>query len=276
MTYRLRTELSIFSLFLYRFIGVYRYRTRFSFLPIPCAFLSLFPTFWRFFVLPFGRMLAACNVAAYASSICIYLLGLCPATTLVAILLSAPEGLSIARAFTPSLSWPRLLGGSTHSPEASEGRSDAQRPYRLERLVVRILKHAPCVVLAVFADAMAREAVAAGGAAVAAAQGGNYWGNWLSGVVGAMFFSPAAVRCLPLVPFLYMFFVAKPPPRPPSPPSSAPSSASGTPAASEGSRGVVVAGGGVGGLVLGACLQQLGLPFEVRVAASKVLVTLAG
>ena len=216
-----------------------------------------------------GRMLAACTVAAYASSICVYFLGLCPATTLSAILLSAPEGLSIARAFTPSLTLPKLQGGSIHNSEASGGRSDAQRPYRLEKLVVRILKHAPCVVLAVFADAMVREAVAAGSAAVAAAQGGSYWGNWLSGVVGTMVLAPAAVRYLPLAPFIYMFFVAKPPPRPPPPSSSASDASSistATPPASERSCGVVVSGGGVGGLVLGACLQQLGLPFEVWAA----------
>ena len=213
-------------------------------------------------------MLAACHVAAYASSICIYLLGLCPATTLAAILLSAPEGLSIARVFTPSLTLPRLLGGSIHSSEASGGRSDAERPYRLEKLVVRVLKHAPCVVIAVFADTMFREAMAAGAAAVAAAQGGSYWGNWLSGVVGTMVLAPAAVRCLPLVPFVYMFFVASPPPRPPPPPSSASSTAQVSaattqPAAERKQYGVVVAGGSVGGLVLGACLQQIGLPYEV-------------
>lgn len=233
--------------------------------------LSLSNVFLDFLLLS-GRILAACNVAAYTSAICIYLLGLCPATTLVAILVSAPEGLSIARAFTPSLTLSTLLGGTGHSSEASGVRSDAQRPYRLEKLVVRVLKHAPCVVLAVFVDAMLREALVAGAAAVAAAgQDGSYWGNWLSGVVGTMVFAPTAVRYLPLVPFIYMFFVAKPPPRPTPPPSSASGaaeiSAAATPSTAERSScGVVVAGGGVGGLVLGACLKQLGLPFEVRVA----------
>lgn len=226
-------------------------------------------------------MLGVCNALAYVSAICIFLMGLCPATALVAILLSAPEALSIARAFNPSWSpWQRLLGGKTSSKGSGEGGGDGderepKRPYRLEGLVVRILKHSPCVVLAVFADTILREVIAAGTAAAAAVEGGSddfgssYWGGWLSGVAGVLFSRSLPVRCLPLLPFVYMFFLSSPPPRRPPPPSLATSTAaaataSTTAAAAKKQPGVVVAGGGVGGLVLGACLQELGLPFEVK------------
>lgn len=194
-------------------------------------------------------------------------MGLCPATTLAAILLSAPEALSIACAFNPSLKpWQLLLRGNACSEGSGEngGSEKQQRPYRLEGLVVRILKHAPGVVLAVFADTVLREALAAGtGAAAAAAEneggvlGFSYCGKWLSDVAGVLFSTSLPVRCLPLVPFVYMFFLSSPRPR-------APPAASSQPAAgTKEQAGVVVAGGGVGGLVFGACLQELGLPFEV-------------
>lgn len=214
-------------------------------------------------------MLGACNVLAYASAICIFLMGLCRVTTLAAILLSAPEALSIARAFNPSWTpWQSLLGGKTPSKGSGEGggsdKHQRQRPYRLEGLVVRILKHAPGVLLAVFADTILREVIAAGTAAAATAAaddgrgvaGSSYWGAWLSGVADVLFSTSLPVRCLPLVPFVYIFFLSSPRPRPPPPPSPA------TEAKKQ--AGVVVAGGGVGGLVLGACLQELGLPFEVK------------
>lgn len=237
------------------------------------------------------RMLGAFNVLAYASAACIFLLGLCPATTLAAILLSAPEALSIARAFNPSLTPGQLTRGCSTSPskqtgEAAAGDSGKQRPYRLEGLVVRVLKHGPGIVLAVFADTVLREAMAAGSAAAAAEDSGiegvTYWGSWLSGALGVALSPSLAVRCLPLLPFVYLFFLSTP--GKPAPPSntatsttaqqlasasagggSSESAAAAAAGAKEKERaaGVMVAGGGVGGLVLGACLQELGLPFEV-------------
>ncbi|CAM9168255.1 unnamed protein product [Scytosiphon promiscuus] len=225
-----------------------------------------------------SRILGAFNVLAYVSAVCIFSMGLCPATTLAAILFSAPEALSIARAFNPSLTLRQLVLGGGNASSCGAGGGGAgvekqarQRPYRLEGLVVRILKHAPGVVLAVFADTILREAIAAGSAAAAAAGGsggdgggsrGSFWGSWLSGAASILVSTPVLVRCLPLVPFVYMFFLSSPRPRPPPPPPSAESSA----AAKSGPAGeekVVVAGGGVGGLVLGACLQEIGLPFEI-------------
>ncbi|CBJ28407.1 Flavoprotein Monooxygenase [Ectocarpus siliculosus] len=240
-----------------------------------------------------SRMLGAFNVLAYASAACIFLLGLCPATTLAAILLSAPEALSIARAFNPSLTPGQLTRGCSTSPSKQTGEAAAgdsgkqQRPYRLEGLVVRVLKHGPGIVLAVFADTVLREAMAAGSAAAAATaedsgiEGVSYWGSWLSGTLGVALSPSLAVRCLPLLPFVYLFFLSTP--GKPAPPSNtatsttaqqlASSSAGGwsseSAAAAAGAKekeraaGVVVAGGGVGGLVLGACLQELGLPFEI-------------
>lgn len=241
------------------------------------------------------RMLGAFNVLAYASAACIFFLGLCPATTLVAILLSAPEALSIARAFNPSLTPGQQTrecstSSSKQTGEAAAGDSGKQqRPYRLEGLVVRVLKHGPGIVLAVFADTVLREAMAAGSAAAAAEDSGiegvSYWGSWMSGVLGVALSPSLAVRCLPLLPFVYLFFLSSPGKRPPpsetatsttaqqasssagggSSESSVAAAAAVAAGATEKKRtaGVVVAGGGVGGLVLGACLQELGLPFEV-------------
>lgn len=239
------------------------------------------------------RILGTFNVLAYASAACIFFLGLCPATTLAAILLSAPEALSIARAFNPSLTPGQLTRGcstssSTQTGEAAAGDSGKQpRPYRLEGLVVRVLKHGPGIVLAVFADTVLREAMAAGSAAAAedsGIEGGSYWSSWLSGVFGVALSPSLAVRSLPLLPFVYLFFLSSPGKRPPPPSktetsttapeasssagggsSESASAASAAAGAKEKKRaaGVVVAGGGVGGLVLGACLQELGLPFEV-------------
>lgn len=213
-------------------------------------------------------MLGALSVLAYVSAVGIFLAGLCPATTLAAILLTAPEALSIARGFNPS--WQLLPGGNNTGEKGrgeGEGGKKKQRPYRLEGLVVRVLKHAPGAVLAVFADTVLREAIAAG---TAAAEGGggiagdsSYWKNWLSGVAGVLCSTSLGVRCLPLVPFVYLFFLSKP--APPTPPSSATTTAEDSSAAgTDKQAGVIVAGGGVGGLVLGACLQELGLPFEVK------------
>lgn len=214
--------------------------------------------------------MGAFNVLAYASAIGIFLLGLCPATTLAAILLSAPEALSITRAFNPSLKpWQLLCGGNTCSKGSGEkgGSENQKRPYRLEGLVVRILKHAPGVVLAVSADTLLREAIAVGARAAAAAAttenegsvlSSSYCGKWLSGVAGMLFSTSLAVRCLPLVPFVCMFFLSSPRPRAP------PAASSQQAAGAKEKAGVIVAGGGVGGLVLGACLQELGLPFEVN------------
>lgn len=224
-----------------------------------------------------ARLLGACNVLAYLSAICIFFMGLCTPTTLVAILLSAPEGLSIARSFNPSL---KMMTASGSGKAPPDGNDEQQRlPYRLEGLVVRILVHAPCVVLAVFADAALVEIIAAGAAATAkAAEGGHagccFWRtvmDWLSDVAGALVSTSLPVRCLPLVPFLYMFFVKRPPPPPPPPSSSVKDATSGAAETTTLSvpPTVVVAGGGVGGLVLGACLQQLGLPYEVRARATE-------
>lgn len=227
------------------------------------------------------RMLGVCNVLAYVSAVCIFLMGLCPATTLVAVLLSAPEALSIARAFNPSWPpWIPFLRGKTSSKGSGErgggsDRNGRERPYRLEGLVMRILKHSPGVVLAVFADTILREVMAAGTAAAAAVDddgdgfGSSYWWAWSSGIAGVLFSRSLRVRCIPLVPFVYMFFLSSPPPRRSPPPSSATSTAteaatSTTAPEAKKQPAVVVAGGGVGGLVLGACLQELGLPFEVN------------
>lgn len=198
---------------------------------------------------------------AYVSAVCVFFAGLCPATTLAAILLSAPEALSIARAFNPSLTLPRQM------PNIKAGGKAPHRPHHLTGLVVRVLKHAPLVVLAVFADTLIREAVAAGAASAAGDgdDGAVKWYRWLVGVGTLLFSTSTWVRCLPLVPFVYLFFVKKPP-SPPPPRSAAVDSAANPP---EQHPRIVVAGGGVGGLVLGACLQQLGLPFEVRETQSK-------
>ena len=209
---------------------------------------------------------------AYASAICIFLMGLCPATTVAAILLSAPEALSIARAFNPSFKPSQLLlGGNTWSKGSRDkrGSEKQQRPYRLEGLVVRILKHAPGVVLAVFADTVLREVIAAGMAAAAAENEAGllsfaYCEKWLSGVAGVMFSTSLPVRSLPLVPFVCMFLLSSPRPRSPPAASSQPA------AGGKEKAGVIVAGGGVGGLVLGACLQELGLPFEVWLRKSRL------
>lgn len=215
-----------------------------------------------------SRIIGVCNILAYVSAICLFLLDLCPATTLIAILISAPEAMSIARAFNPSLVSLQLLGG-----RPKKGRSQEERPYRLEGLVKRILAHSPCVVLAVFVDNVLRVVVAAGTAAAAAAEGdgSGYWHNCFAGAV-VMLFSPSLVlRCLPLVPFVYMFFVQKPCPAPPFRTSS--SATSKTPSSAQrtmtvASNRVVVTGGGIGGLILGSCLQQIGLPFEVSAVAA--------
>lgn len=196
------------------------------------------------------RMLGACNILAYLSAIGIYLMGLCHATTLVAVLMTAPEGLSIALAFNPSFN-PKSRG--------------TQRPYHLEGLVLRCIKHAPGVVLAVFADIVLRELFAAGSSAATAVSDGSAGASagvsigvvaaWLKCVGGLLWSSSLLVSCLPLIPFVYTFLVRSPPPKP-------------QPAVEEAAaggydEGVVIAGGGIGGLVLAACLQELGLPFQV-------------
>lgn len=217
-----------------------------------------------------GRILGAFNALAYISAMGISFSGLCPTTTLAAILLSAPEALSIASAFNPSLTSGQLPPGTENASASGAGGGEKQRPYRLEGLVVRVLKHAPGVVLAVFADTLLREAAAAGTAAAAAAGGGGesrgpYWGSWLYGAASVLVSTPVLVRCLPLVPFVYMFFLSSPGPRPPPPSTTklSPVAKSEPDEEAKERARVVVAGGGVGGLVLGACLQEIGLPFEV-------------
>ena len=92
--------------------------------------------------------------------------------------------------------------------------------------------------------------------------------RWMAGVgVELLLKGSLPVRCIPVLPFVYLFFFRK---RPRLPASTSPQKqgfgALGTSAASmaTSSGTIIVAGGGVGGLVLGACLQQLGLPFQVR------------
>lgn len=211
--------------------------------------------------------MGCCHILAYFSAVCIYFMGLCHATTVAAILFSAPEALSIALAFNPS--WGTSL--RLHQKEDKNAKNTAdfsQRPYRLEGLVVRCLQHAPSIVLAVFADTVLREAMAAGMAGTVVEFGDGRLYNltsWLLGVLGLLWSSSLHVRVLPLIPFVYMFFIC----RPPSPPPRLVTEASGTlsfpsKATQPVTDGVIIAGAGIGGLVLGACLQQLGIPFEVR------------
>ncbi|CAN0159802.1 unnamed protein product [Scytosiphon promiscuus] len=116
-----------------------------------------------------------------------------------------------------------------------------------------------------------RVAVAGGTAAVAAAADeggdsgglwGSYWGIWLSGAIRTLISTPVLVRCLPSVPFFSMFILSSP--RSPKPTAKGSKAVESGPSkeAKEQER-VVVAGGGVSGLVLGACLQEIGLPFEI-------------
>lgn len=196
---------------------------------------------------------------AYLSAFSIYCLGYCHATNLAAILLSAPEGLSIAVAFNPSLV----------ASLKRRGKQDTRyRPYRIEGLVIRILKHAPQVVIAVFFDTILREILAIGdvGSEIAtvneshdpAANRGERILRWLMGIATAAHDRSLLVRCLPLIPFLYMYFV-----RTPEKPARQESQSSAASVTKRESSGIIVAGGGIGGLVLGACLQELGLPYEV-------------
>ncbi|CAM9183008.1 unnamed protein product, partial [Hapterophycus canaliculatus] len=227
-----------------------------------------------------SRLFALFMVVGYVSVVCIYFMGLCPVTTLVAILVGAPEAMSISRAFNPSLTLKQLLLGSgdASSSGASSEKHSGRRPYALDSLVARVLKHGPGLVLATCADTMLREASMAGKAAVAAAAAdgdvdgggflGSYWGSWLSGAAGMFISTSFLVRCLPLVPFIYLFILKSPRKSPPPPSteseseSSSASKAARPEEAKERAR-VVVAGGGVAGLVLGACLQEIGLPFEI-------------
>lgn len=208
-------------------------------------------------------MLGVCNVLAYLSAIFIYFMGLCNMTTLIAVLSSAPEGMRIALAFNPSLftKAPPKGGEIFNDNNKDPASRNTQRPYRLEGLVLRCLKHAPCVVLAVFADTVLRELFTAGSAAASTlsttdrGQKHEFLVKWLTGVVGILWLSSLPLRCLPLVPFVYTFLMRSPP--------SQSARASIAPESSP-AAGIIVAGGGIGGLVLGACLQELALPFEVR------------
>lgn len=213
---------------------------------MPCAFLFL------------GRIIGACYVTAYFSAVLIYCLGLCRLTALVAILSLAPSAMSIAADFNPSVTaW---LKGK-HTP---------CRTYDVHGLVRRGLAHSPLIVLIVFAESVVREAVSAGTIAAAAGAPDEsgpvvYLSIWLAGTLGLLRSSSLHVRCLPLVPFLYLFFVK--PSRPGGTPPKTACPAPSTPTKQAG--GVIVAGGGVGGIVLGACLKELGLPFEASLGHSR-------
>lgn len=210
-----------------------------------------------FLALFHSRMIAACSALAYLSAICIYLMGLSPATTLAAVLFTAPDAFSIARAFNPAL----IPSLSARGKAASARR----RPYRLEGLVIRVLKQAPSIVIAVFVDKMLREIfTVVSGTALKVGPDGLSFGalvRWLADVGSALLVNGSLpVRCVPMVPFVCLFLVKKGP----RPSSSCAKRKDAEPVSEARSDGIVVVGGGVGGLVLGACLQQLGLPFQVN------------
>lgn len=209
-----------------------------------------------YLVLFHSRIIAACSALAYLSAICIYLMGLSPATTLAAVLFTAPDAFSIACAFNPALI-PSLFA-------RDEAASARRRPYRLEGLVVRVLKQAPSIVVAVFVDKMLREifAVISGTALEVGPDGFTFGGlaRWLVDVGSALLVTGSLpIRCAPMLPFVCLFLVGKGP-RPSSSPAKLEDA---EPVSETRTDGIVVVGGGVGGLVLGACLQQLGLPFQV-------------
>ncbi|CAM9444668.1 unnamed protein product [Chrysoparadoxa australica] len=174
------------------------------------------------------QLLAVFNAGAYASVIVLYGLGYCSLPALAAVLVSAPWGLRIAASFCPQ-------GG-------------AKRPYRLSGLVLQSLKHAPCVLLGLYSEAVAWE----------------LW-HWLhdeppdmaavlSLLLRCVFFSLTPARSLPLVPFVSGVLLKRKPPPGPLEPSTSPSAAAGK---------VVVVGGGVGGMILGLALQELGMEHVV-------------
>lgn len=191
-------------------------------------------------------------------------MGLSPATTLAAVLFTVPDAFSVARAFNPAL----MPSPSGRSEAASAGGTGTRRrPYRLEGLVVRVLKHAPSLVIAVFVDKTLREIFAvASGTALKVGPDGLSFGalvRWLPEVGSALLLTGSLpVRCVPMLPFVCLFLVPKGP-RPSSSPAKRKDAETLEPVSETRGDGIVVVGGGIGGLVLGACLQQLGLPFQV-------------
>jgi 2-polyprenyl-6-methoxyphenol hydroxylase-like FAD-dependent oxidoreductase/1,4-dihydroxy-2-naphthoate octaprenyltransferase len=174
-----------------------------------------------------ARLFALAVGLGYASVAVLYAARLSRLCTCLSILASAPWGLGIARDFC------------------------LHRPYKLDRLVLRCLKHAPMAVLGIFASCLAEEVLALGAASLT---------------------SPSLfLRCLPLVPFLLGFLPKRH--RTPveqkgverggsrSSSSSSSSSHPGQRAAPQSS--VLIVGGGVGGLALAAALARLDIPFEL-------------
>lgn len=181
-------------------------------------------------------------------------MGLCGASTLALILLGAPEALSIAADLNPSL---------TASLTGRTSQSARKRPYDLQHMMKRCIANAPSMVMAVFVDTLLREVLAAGAAGAASADAGDRLGlmiGWVTGVAGVLFSGRLFLCCLPLVPFVYMY-MSRPRSKPLGP---GEEGVTASPKPKPSSGGVIVAGGGVGGLVLGACLKELGLPFSVR------------
>ncbi|CAM9554120.1 unnamed protein product [Phaeothamnion confervicola] len=199
------------------------------------------------------RYFAAAVAAAYAAAAGVHYLGLCRWTTLAAVLATAPPALALARDFR--------LPADDLKAAGDESLPGPRRPYKMDGLVLRCLRHAPLPVLAVFAEALAHE---------------------LLGDPRAAFSSPSLLlRCLPLVPFVWNFLVRRGPPpaagaasaagstagaslaAPAAPAAVAAAPAAWAAAMAATAGEVVVAGGGVGGLVLAATLHQLGIPVRV-------------
>ncbi|CAM9385567.1 unnamed protein product [Choristocarpus tenellus] len=176
-----------------------------------------------------SRLLGLGYILAYLSAVCLWAVGTCRFSTLLAILLSSPWALSITLAFNPSR-------GQT-------------RPYNLSPLIVQCLKHAPCVVLMVFAEYLIREV------SLLATQQSSP----LTALYAVVFSRSLHVRCLAIYPFLWSMLIRGKP----KTPQKSPETMRAGQENGDRSSGIVVVGGGIGGLVLGACLQELDIPFKI-------------
>lgn len=163
---------------------------------------------------------AATMVLGYLSSIVIYFLR-SPSDpvdiwTLLGVLLTAIPGLAISRDLLAS-----------------------DRPYHINHLVFRSLKHAPLPLVVIFIDCFVREIFAA------------------PSILGHIFSLDFQLRCVVIYPYIYNVLLGKSPP-----PFILYPKLSQERALTEEDQ-VIIAGGGVSGLVLAACLQRLGIPCTI-------------
>lgn len=170
---------------------------------------------------------AATMVLAYLSSIVIYFWS-SPSDpvdiwTLLGVLLTAIPGLAISRDLLAS-----------------------DRPYHINHLVFRSLKHAPLPLVVIFIDCFVREIFAA------------------PSIFGHIFSLDFQLRCLVIYPYIYNVLLGKSPP-----PFILYPNPSQERVQIEEKDQIIIVGGGVSGLVLAACLQRLGIPCTIVEKKSK-------